>query len=71
MFSQPNLMTTCERPAEMAVVTMAIPVVTHAGLIPSQCTWTGGFAAVGKTAESVHMIFDDVKRLEVIGRFGA
>ncbi len=29
-----------------------IPVCGHVGLIPSQATWTGGFKAVGKTAES-------------------
>ncbi len=49
----------------------AIPVVAHVGLIPSQCTWTGGFVAVGKTAESARMVFDHVKRLEAIGCFGA
>jgi acyl-CoA synthetase (AMP-forming)/AMP-acid ligase II len=43
----------------------------HVGLIPSQCTWTGGFVAVGKTAESARMVFDHVKRLEAIGCFGA
>ena len=26
----------------------AVPIVAHVGLIPSQCTWTGGFKAVGK-----------------------
>ena len=30
----------------------AVPVVAHVGLIPSQNTWTGGFKAVGKTADS-------------------
>ena len=47
------------------------PVVAHVGLIPSQCTWTGGFKAVGKTAASARMVFDHVKRLEAIGCFGA
>ncbi len=49
----------------------AIPIVAHVGLIPSQCTWTGGFKAVGKTASSARMVFDHVKRLEAIGCFGA
>jgi 3-methyl-2-oxobutanoate hydroxymethyltransferase len=49
----------------------AIPVVAHVGLIPSQCTWTGGFVPVGKTAESARMVFDHVKRLEASGCFGA
>ena len=30
----------------------AIPVIGHVGLIPSRATWTGGFRAVGKTAEA-------------------
>ncbi|MDA7428977.1 3-methyl-2-oxobutanoate hydroxymethyltransferase [Primorskyibacter aestuariivivens] len=48
-----------------------IPVVAHVGLIPSQCTWTGGFKAVGKTAVSARALWDHVKRLEDIGYFGA
>lgn len=48
-----------------------IPVVAHVGLIPSQCTWTGGFKAVGKTCESARAVWDHVKRLEEIGCFGA
>ncbi|MDB5554306.1 MAG: 3-methyl-2-oxobutanoate hydroxymethyltransferase [Rhizobium sp.] len=49
----------------------AVPVVAHVGLIPSQNTWTGGFKAVGKTAESARAVWDHVKRLETIGCFGA
>jgi 3-methyl-2-oxobutanoate hydroxymethyltransferase len=49
----------------------AVPVVAHVGLIPSQCTWTGGFKVVGKTAESAKAVWDHVKRLETIGCFGA
>lgn len=48
-----------------------IPVVAHVGLIPSQCTWTGGFVAVGKTAHSAIGVWHHVKRLEAIGCFGA
>ncbi|MGL5011830.1 MAG: 3-methyl-2-oxobutanoate hydroxymethyltransferase, partial [Paracoccaceae bacterium] len=48
-----------------------LPVVGHVGLIPSQCTWTGGFRAVGKTAGTARMVWDHVKRLEAIGCFGA
>ncbi|OSQ50544.1 3-methyl-2-oxobutanoate hydroxymethyltransferase [Marivita geojedonensis] len=48
-----------------------IPVVSHVGLIPSKATWTGGFKAVGKTAESARSVFDHVKMLEYIGCFGA
>jgi 3-methyl-2-oxobutanoate hydroxymethyltransferase len=48
-----------------------IPVVAHVGLIPSQCTWTGGFKAVGKTASSAISVWEHVQRLEAIGVFGA
>lgn len=48
-----------------------VPVVAHVGLIPSQCTWTGGFVAVGKTAGSARAVFEHVKRLEAIGCFAA
>jgi 3-methyl-2-oxobutanoate hydroxymethyltransferase len=56
---------------EKALCDNAVPVVAHVGLIPSQCTWTGGFRAVGKTAESAKAVWDHVKRLEAIGCFGA
>ena len=49
----------------------AVPIVAHTGLIPSQCTWTGGFKAVGKTAASAKAVYDHVKQLEAIGCFGA
>lgn len=49
----------------------AIPVVGHVGLIPSRRTWTGGWKAVGKTAESAIEIFEAVKHLEAAGAFGA
>ncbi|MGO4915052.1 3-methyl-2-oxobutanoate hydroxymethyltransferase [Pseudogemmobacter sp. W21_MBD1_M6] len=48
-----------------------IPVVGHVGLIPSKCTWTGGFKAVGKTAGSALSVWNDVKALEDAGAFGA
>ncbi len=48
-----------------------IPVVSHVGLIPSKATWTGGFKAVGKTAQSALAVYEHVKRLEEIGAFGA
>lgn len=48
-----------------------IPVVSHVGLIPSKATWTGGFKAVGKTAETALQVFRHVKALEDIGCFGA
>ncbi len=47
-----------------------IPVVGHVGLIPSKASWTGGFKAVGKTAESAMMVWDMVRRYEDAGAFG-
>lgn len=49
----------------------AIPVIGHVGLIPSRRTWTGGWKAVGKTAESAMDIMKAVRQLEVAGAFGA
>jgi len=46
-----------------------IPVCSHVGLIPSRCTWTGGYKAVGRTAESAIKIWRDVRRLEAAGAF--
>lgn len=48
-----------------------IPVVGHVGLIPSKCTWSGGFRAVGKTADSAMEVYAQVKALEAAGAFGA
>jgi 3-methyl-2-oxobutanoate hydroxymethyltransferase len=48
-----------------------IPVIGHVGLIPSKCTWTGGYKAVGKTAESAIDIWKMVKEYEEAGAFGA
>ncbi len=48
-----------------------IPVCGHLGLIPSKATWTGGFRAVGKTAESALEIWRQAKALEDAGAFAA
>ncbi|MGB5559649.1 MAG: 3-methyl-2-oxobutanoate hydroxymethyltransferase [Paracoccaceae bacterium] len=48
-----------------------IPVVGHVGLIPSKCTWTGGFRAVGKTADQALAVWHHVRALEAAGAFGA
>jgi 3-methyl-2-oxobutanoate hydroxymethyltransferase len=48
-----------------------IPVIGHVGLIPSRATWTGGFKAVGKTADTAVQIFEAVKKYEALGAFGA
>ena len=47
-----------------------VPVVGHVGLIPSKRTWTGGFRAVGKTADSALKVYRQVKDLEAAGAFG-
>ncbi len=49
----------------------AVPVISHVGLIPSRRTWTGGWKAVGKTAESALAIMDAVRQLEAAGAIGA
>ena len=49
----------------------AIPVIGHVGLIPSRATWTGGFKAVGKTADGAIEIVKAVKHYEDAGAFGA
>jgi 3-methyl-2-oxobutanoate hydroxymethyltransferase len=48
-----------------------IPVVGHVGLIPARRTWTGGFRAVGKTADSAIEVFRQTKALEEAGAFAA
>jgi 3-methyl-2-oxobutanoate hydroxymethyltransferase len=48
-----------------------IPVCGHSGLIPSQCTWTGGFKAVGKTLDTALLVWNQVKALEEAGAFAA
>jgi 3-methyl-2-oxobutanoate hydroxymethyltransferase len=46
-----------------------IPVVGHVGLVPSRATWTGGFRAVGKTAEQAIALFEECKAYEKAGAF--
>lgn len=48
-----------------------IPVVGHVGLIPARRTWTGGFKAVGKTADSAESVWEQTKALEDAGAFAA
>jgi len=54
-----------------AIADENIPVIGHVGLIPSRATWTGGFKAVGKTAESALEILAAVRKYEAAGAFGA
>jgi 3-methyl-2-oxobutanoate hydroxymethyltransferase len=46
-----------------------IPVVGHVGLVPSRATWTGGFKAVGKTAQAALALFEECKAYEEAGAF--
>lgn len=44
-----------------------IPVVGHVGLVPSRATWTGGFRAVGKTADSAMALYNECKAYQDAG----
>ncbi|WP_226781593.1 3-methyl-2-oxobutanoate hydroxymethyltransferase [Oceaniglobus trochenteri] len=44
-----------------------IPVVGHVGLVPARATWTGGYRAVGKTADSALELYRQVKAYEAAG----
>jgi 3-methyl-2-oxobutanoate hydroxymethyltransferase len=46
-----------------------IPVVGHVGLVPSRATWTGGFRAVGKTADAALRLYEEVQAYERAGAF--
>jgi 3-methyl-2-oxobutanoate hydroxymethyltransferase len=46
-----------------------IPIVGHVGLVPARATWTGGYVAVGKTAQSALALFDECKAYEKAGAF--
>lgn len=47
-----------------------IPVIGHVGLVPAWSTWTGGYKAVGKTANQAVELYKQVKRYEEIGAAG-
>ncbi len=44
-----------------------IPVVGHVGLVPARVTWTGGYRAVGKTAESALRLYEECRAYEEAG----
>ncbi|MBP1807731.1 3-methyl-2-oxobutanoate hydroxymethyltransferase [Rubellimicrobium aerolatum] len=54
-----------------ALADESIPVTSHVGLIPSKATWTGGFKAVGKTADQALKVWEHVRRLEDCGALAA
>jgi 3-methyl-2-oxobutanoate hydroxymethyltransferase len=54
-----------------ALAAEGIPVCGHTGLIPSKRTWTGGFRAVGKTADSALLVYRQAMALQEAGAFAA
>ena len=46
-----------------------IPIVGHVGLVPSRNTFTGGFKAVGKTADLAVALLEEVHAYEAAGAF--
>ncbi|MFM8625957.1 MAG: 3-methyl-2-oxobutanoate hydroxymethyltransferase [Actinomycetota bacterium] len=48
-----------------------IPVVGHVGLVPSRAGWTGGFRAVGKTADQAIRLYEECVALENAGAIAA
>lgn len=52
-----------------ALAVEGVPVICHVGLVPPKATWTGGFKAVGKTAEQARMIWQQVQDFEAAGAF--
>ena len=47
-----------------------MPAVSHIGLIPYKSTWTGGFKAVGKDAESALKVYQDAIAYDNAGAIG-
>ena len=47
-----------------------LPSVSHIGLIPYKSTWTGGFKAVGKDADSAFKVYQDAIAYDNAGAFG-
>ena len=47
-----------------------LPSVSHIGLIPYKSTWTGGFKAVGKNADSAFKVYQDAIEYDNAGAIG-
>ena len=47
-----------------------LPSVSHIGLIPYKSTWTGGFKAVGKDADSAFKVYQDAIAYDNAGAIG-
>ncbi len=46
-----------------------IPIVGHVGLVPFRATFTGGFRAVGKTADQAIALYEECRRSQDAGAF--
>ena len=46
-----------------------VPVVGHVGLVPSRATFTGGFRAVGKSADQAIALYHECRRYQDAGAF--
>ena len=46
-----------------------VPVICHIGLVPPKATWTGGFRAVGKTADQALKLWRETQDFENAGAF--
>lgn len=46
-----------------------VPIVGHVGLVPSRATFTGGFRAVGKTADAAVALYHECRRYQEAGAF--
>lgn len=59
----------CHRNTDMvrSLYKEGVPCLGHVGLIPGRTTWTGGYKAVGKTAEEAMMIYDKCLELQDAG----
>jgi 3-methyl-2-oxobutanoate hydroxymethyltransferase len=47
-----------------------VPVISHVGLVPGNSTWTGGFRAIGKTAEEAIDVLRHSMELDAAGAIG-
>ena len=47
-----------------------LPAVSHIGLVPYKSTWTGGFKAVGKDADSAFKVYQDALAYDRAGAIG-
>lgn len=44
-----------------------IPIVGHVGIVPARATWTGGFRAVGRDAETALRVYQECKAYQDAG----